>query len=269
MSARMGASDLMNQVRALAAPFGLERSVKIVPGALLEDRFLVSLHRSALGAAAAQALMQMGRALAVPAEFAGAIAAALADADIVHFGYEGGAGPATYKIYLEYASRVRRAQAQNAPDPVLVHLAYKWMPEAPGQRTVTRYTWVPCRSEAAISARLELLAPKDEAPRALRCGLALMSRAAARTDPGNLLLMEVEEPDNPRRSYDINVYRAELHLRDIADLVGAVATDFAVPQPQVHALLERSGALALGHLSGGRGRDGGEFVTIYYGVEAH
>jgi hypothetical protein len=81
--------------------------------------------------------------------------------------------------------------------------------------------------------------------------------------------MEVAEPDNPRRSYDINVYRAELHLGDIADLVGSVAADFAVPRPQVRALLERDGARDLGHLSGGRGRDGSEFVTIYYGVEAH
>jgi tryptophan halogenase len=265
----MSASDLIDLVRRLAAPYGIERSLKIVRGALLEDRFLVSLHRSALGDAAADKLLQMGRALDVPADFAGAIAAALADADIVHFGYEGGPQHATYKIYLEYASRVRRAQAQSAGEPVLVHLAYKWMPGVPGQCAVTHYTWVPCRNRAAIAERLAVLFPPGEAPWALRCGLDLLSRAAERTDPRNLFLMEVEEPGNARRSYDINVYQAELHLRDIADLVGAVTTDFAVPQPRVRALLERSGALVLGHLSGGRGRDGGEFVTIYYGVEAH
>ena len=265
----MSAADLMNLVRGLAAPFGLERSVKIVPGALLEDRFLVSLHRSAFGAAAADRLRQMGDVLGAPPGFADAIAAAQADADIIHFGYEGGPGPAIYKIYLEYASAVRRARAQNAPDPVLVHLAYKWTPGAAGQGTVTRYSWTPCGSEAAIAERIERLVPTGEAPRALRCGLDLLSRCAGRSEPRQLFLMAVEEPGNPRRSYDINVYQAELHLRDIADLVGAAATEFAVPQSRVRALLERSGALALGHLSGGRGRDGEEFVTIYYGVEAH
>jgi tryptophan halogenase len=264
----MNAADLIDLVRRLQAPYGLERSLKIVPGALLEDRFLVSLHRSAFGDAAADMLLQMARALDVPPDFTGSIAAALTDADIVHFGYEGGE-QATYKIYLEYASRVRRAQAQNAGEPVLVHLAYKWMPGVPGQRTVTHYTWLPCRSRPAIAERMAVLVPPGEAPRALRCGLDLLSRAAERTEPRNLFLMEVEEPGNPRRSYDINVYQAELHLRDIADLVGSVTTDFAVPQPRVRALLERSGALVLGHLSGGRGRDGGEFVTVYYGVEAH
>ncbi len=264
----MSASDLIDLVRALKAPYGLERSVKIVPGALMEDRFLVSLHRSALGAAAADRLLKMAQVLGLPQDFAGAIAAAQAEADVVHFGYEGGPRHAIYKIYLEYASRVRRAQAQNAGEPVLVHLAYKWMP-GEGQCAVTRYTWLPCRDRNGLAARLRTLVPAALAPRALRCGLDLLSRAAARTDPRHLFLMEVEEPGNPRRSYDINVYRAELHLRDIADLVDAVATDFAVPQPQARALLERSGALALGHLSGGRGRDGDEFVTVYYGVEAH
>jgi hypothetical protein len=128
---------------------------------------------------------------------------------------------------------------------------------------------LPCRDRNAIAARLQTLVPAAEAPRALRCGLGLLARAAARTDARHLFLMAVDEPGNPRRSYDINVYRAELHLRDIADLVGAAATELAVPQPQVRALLERSGALALGHLSAGRGRDGEEFVTVYYGVEAH
>jgi tryptophan halogenase len=269
MSAGMDAADLMNLVHALAAPYGLERSVKIVRGALLQDRFLVSLHRAALGTDAAGKLLKIGRALGLPPEFAGASAAALADADIVHFGYEGGTEPATYKIYLEYASRVRRAQAQNASDPVLVHLAYKWTPEAVGRRTVTRYTWLPCRSEAALAQKLRMLAPVAEAPLSLRCGLALMSRAAKRTDPANLFLMEVKEPDNPRRSYDLNLYRAEMQVHDIADLLGAVASELAVPPPQLQALLEGSGARALGHFAGGRGHDGREFVTVYYGVEAH
>ncbi len=265
----MSAPDLIDLVRRLKAPYGLERSLKIVPGALMEDRFLISLHRSALGEAAVDTLLQMGGALGAPADFAAAIAAAQADADIIHFGYEGGQQQPIYKIYLEYASRVRRAQAQNAPDPVLLHLAYKWMPDVPGQRTVTRYTWIPCRSRAALAERLATIVPAEEAPRALRCALELLSRSTARTDSRNLALLEVAEPDNPRRSYDLNVYRAQLHLHDIADLVASVAPDFAVPQPQVLALLDRSGALDLGHLSGGLGRDGREFVTIYYGVEAH
>ena len=62
----MSAQDLIDLVRELGAPYGLERSCKIVPGALVEDRCLISLHRAALGASAAERLAQMGRALGVP-----------------------------------------------------------------------------------------------------------------------------------------------------------------------------------------------------------
>jgi hypothetical protein len=265
----MTAADPVALVRALDAPFGLERSFKIVPGTLLEDRYLISLHRSALGETAADRLGQMASALGVPHAFGGEIVAGLADADIVHFGYERAGQYPIYKIYLEYASRVRRAQAQNAADPVLVYLAYKWTPDWPERRTLTRYTWLPCRTDAAIAERMRALVSPAEAPRALSCGLDLLARAARRTDPRKLFLMEVAEPDKPRRSYDLNVYRAGLHLDDIADLVEAMAADLAVPQPPIRALLERCGGLDLGHLSGGRGRDGREFVTVYYGVEAH
>ena len=263
----MTAPDLIGLVAALRAPYGLERSFKIMPRALIEDRFLISLHRSALGGA--ERLQQIAHAVGVPEAFDGAIAAALADADIVHFGYEGGEGHPIYKIYLEYASQVRRAQAQNAADPLLVYLAYKWVPQSPERRTITRYTWLPCRTGAAIAERLQKLVPAAQAPRALACGLDLLSRASGRTDARKLFLMEVAEADNQRRSYDLNVYRADLHLGDIADLLEPLAAEFAVPQPSIRALLERCGALELGHLSGGLGRDGREFVTVYYGVEAH
>jgi hypothetical protein len=45
--------------------------------------------------------------------------------------------------------------------------------------------------------------------------------------------------------------------------------DFAVPPSRAAVLSGAAEDLALGHLSAGIGRDGEEFVTIYYGVEAH
>jgi len=265
----MRAPDLVGLVKALGAPYGLERSFKITPGALDQDRFLLSLGRSALGAAAADELRHMARALGAPEAFDAEITEALADADIIHLGYEGGQSHPIYKIYLEYGSRVRRARAQNALDPVLVYLAYKWMPQLPERRTVTRYTWLPCRTEAAVAEQLRTLLPPREAPAALASGLNLLARASGRIDAGELFLMEVAEPDNPRRSYDLNVYKADLHLGDIADLLEVLAAELSVPQASIRALLDERGELDLGHLSGGRARDGQEFVTVYYGVEAH
>jgi hypothetical protein len=96
-----------------------------------------------------------------------------------------------------------------------------------------------------------------------------LSRIAQFADSGELLLMEVEEPGNPRRSCDLNLYDAGLRMKEIADLVDATLRDFAVPLGRAQALLGRIGDRALGHISAGLGRDGKEFVTFYFGVESH
>jgi hypothetical protein len=111
--------------------------------------------------------------------------------------------------------------------------------------------------------------PVNEAANARRCVFDLLARIAPFADSGELLLMEVEEPDNPRRSCDLNVYDAGLHMHDISDLVGAALSDFAVPSAQGRAVFDRVGDRTLGHLSAGVGRNGQEFVTLYFGVEAH
>ena len=265
----MPSDDLIRLVEKLRAPYGLERSVKIMPGIIAEDRYLISIGRAALGHAPADRLVQMGRELHIPASFADALPAALERADIVHFGYEAGFGHDVYKIYLEYASQARKALAMPSRNPVLVHLAYKWAPLRPDSHAVTRYTWVPCRTRAEIEAKLRDLVPANEAPGALRCALGLVSRIAVFADSGELLLMEVEEPGNSRRSCDLNVYDAGLRMRQIADLLEAVVKDFAVPKARAHLVFDRAGDRALGHLAAGVGRDGREFVTVYFGVEAH
>jgi tryptophan 7-halogenase len=265
----MAVADLIRLVETLRAPYGLERSVKITRGTLADDRCLISLGRAAFGSAPADRLAQIGGSLGMPEIFVRALASSLEGADVVHLGYEAAAGRDIYKIYCEYAASVRRAMAAHGGDPVLVHLAYKWTPQRADNAAVTRYTWVPCRSRGELETKLADLVPADEAPRASRCTLALVSRIAAFADSGELLLMEVEEPGNPRRSCDLNVYDAALRVGEVADLIDAVTADFAVPPARTHAVFGHAAGRMLGHLSAGVGRDGQEFVTFYFGVEAH
>jgi tryptophan 7-halogenase len=265
----MPAADLIRLVERLGAPYGLERSVKVAPGVLFDDRCLISVHRSALGNAPVDRLAVIGRELSIPPDFANALASSMESADVVHFGHEGGPGVEVRKIYFEYASQARRAMAAGSRDPVLVHLAYKWTPDRPESRAVTRYTLTPCRTRGEVESRLHALMPASEAPRALRCTLGLLSQVAGLADSGRLFLMEVEEAGNPRRSCDLNVYDAELRLGGIADLIAATISDFAAPPAQAQALFGGASNQALGHLSAGVGRGGEEFVTLYYGVESH
>jgi hypothetical protein len=82
----MPAANLISMVESLGAPYGLERSVKIVPGRVTDDRCLISVGRGALGKAPLERLLQIGQELGMPTGFVDALPAALDRADIVHFG---------------------------------------------------------------------------------------------------------------------------------------------------------------------------------------
>ena len=265
----MPAQQLVRLVRELGAPFGLERSLKITRGALDRDRFLLSVGRAAFGHNAEFRLLEMCRALNIPQDFADRFASSLEGADIIHFGYENSAGRAIYKIYFEYASAVRRAMKTAHAAPTLVHLAYKWASDEPENRAVTRYTWIPCPTGEDLQRKLHSLLPAAETPNASRCMTGVLSKVAALIDLRELLLMEVEEPGYPRRSCDLNVYDAEMRVHQIADLVEAAAAGLSAPAAEINAVLNNAANKVLGHFSAGLGRGGREFVTIYFGVEAH
>jgi tryptophan halogenase len=250
-------AELIRHVAGLGAPFGLERSVKITPGAVHAERRLMSVHLSSLGPDPLARVAAIGAAFALPRQID--LAPALAGADIVHFGYERGAEGDVFKLYFEYAKRTRAAIA--AGKPVLVHRAIKWERARPDRHAWTRYAWPGCRGRPAVEATLARLAAAGS--RAHAHTLALLARAK----DADTLLLEVDEAENPRRSWDVNIYDAELKLGDALDLVMAAVRDFGCG-PQAEAAFAPRREAVLGHVSGGMGRDGREFLTFYFGVEA-
>lgn len=270
----MPAADLIRLVKGFGHPFGLERSIKISREGLDNDRYLLSVGRPAFGEPPQDKLLQAARTLRVPDAFLEGLKTSVRDADVIHFGYEGANGRSIYKIYCEYASSVRGVMA-NAKvagakaAPTLVHLAYKWSPDDPNSRAITRYTWIPCQTGDELEKRLRLLLPQDRAPNAHKCIYSLLARIFASADPTDVMLMEVEEPDNPRRSCDLNVYDAQMRVHQVVDLVRAVAAGLSVPQREVEMAFANTANRMLGHLSAGVDRRGEEFLTVYFGVEAH
>ena len=135
---------------------------------------------------------------------------------------------------------------------MLVHLAYKWTPGRPDSGAVTRYTWSPCRTLAEAEARMRCAdAGVIRAARASLLRSACFPASRPSPTQAELLLMEVEEADNPRRSCDLNVYDAALTVGDVADLIDATARDFAVSAARVQRAFGAAEQSALGHLSAG------------------
>ena len=263
------ACDPLALVKGFGAPHGIERSIKFMPGRVLDERYLVTLHRHALGAAPTERLTEMGCALAMPKAALDALPEAFEGADVVHLGREREGAEIILKIYFEYVAATRAAMNARTPAPTLVHRAFKWVPGPAGVFHVTSYSWCPCRTYAEIEAHLDDPVLGEAVAPAIRCARAALSRLERKTGAGELFVMSVEEFGNPRRSLDINLYRAGLRVKAVADLLETAALDLGSPAPETRASLARCEDLALGHLSLGVARRGAPFLTLYFGVEAH
>ena len=101
----------------------------------------------------------------------------------------------------------------------------------------------------------------------LETAKAILDLASARIPHHDILYLEVSEEDNPRRSFDINVYRAGLQVGELYPILLKAWQHYSIPAERWHDLYGRVASKAFGHLSGGIDRGGKDFLTVYYGVE--
>jgi tryptophan halogenase len=273
MTVRVGAANgvtLRSRVAALAVPYGLERSCKLNADGIFGNRFLLSVHRKALGPEPLRQIQDIMQPLGLPAGLVRDMEQQLHGADIVHFGYEATAGDELCKLYFEYAGDVRNAMRRASSDAsaVLVHRAWKWRLSPAGGYAATDYVWRrPRPNESLMAALAHLCEPagvKHPAAQAVRSALRAVPRATA----DDLMLLEVKEEGSARRSFDLNFYPANLPVLAVMPAVEQLGAEFRIPASEIALALAPASGLSLGHIAGGFGRDGAPFATIYFGVEA-
>jgi hypothetical protein len=236
---------------------GLEYSFKLSSGSLLADRYLAGIHKSDIAPAR---LFELCETAGMPERYRAQFRKDAEDANAFHFGFEGQDTGGIYKVYIEYAHRLR----PGATEPVLLHLAYKWDVNCgdrtdPSIATIARYVCHPGLDAAAIAGRLA---------RACDTTLAepletLVHLAAGRTaEP--LMYLEVSEEGNPRASFDLNLHAAGICIGEIGVLLAQARRHYAIASAVFDPLLEQVSARTLGHLSGGTSRAGRDFLTVYY-----
>ncbi|GAA2813751.1 hypothetical protein EDC40_10787 [Aminobacter aminovorans] len=258
---------LLSMIELLDVPFGLERSIKLGQNFINEDRFLAILHKSSLGTNPEARLAWFAGKLGMPDDMLAILVARLADADIVQFGYEGGAA-GVYKVYLEFpadVSAARLAATGNAPSDVLVHLAVKWQARLPHDAATTRYVWpADARGIAAINVRLAM--PGFGGLPSAVAARAIVERARRRCEDDQIFFLEVSEQGSVRRSFDVNLYAAGLAVHEVEATLRTLARAYDLENQELERLLVRLESATLGHISGGLGRNGQDFATLYFGV---
>ena len=259
------ARPLLGLVRALGVGFGFEKSFKMGPGGLRDDRLILGVRTRLAGAAA---LLDVCRSIDMPPEYLAQFESRLAEANTAGFGFEGDEHGGVYKAYLEFWEPLWQ-RVQREPDdtsPALLFLGFKWGVRDAARRALARYTCHPLLPVPAIRRRLDALYEAQPGSPSLHAAREILALAAARVGGDSFVYVEAEEEGNPRRSFDLNFYKARLRVADLRPALRGLGERYAIAS-SFEDVMRQAGDRPFGHLSGGVGRDGDDFLTVYYEIE--
>ena len=264
----MAATDLRSRWMAAitrpGAPYGREDSLKLEPSGVVTGRVLVGFHTAAMPQ---HTMLAVCRELQMPPGYEPMLREAHPRASAVLFGIEPRQDGGTVKAYLEFWDDVRRqVRATRSRAPRLLHLGVKWDPGHPQRHGLTRYVCHPLLSPAEAMGRMaQLTAGCDR--RLAAAGTGLVGMAMRRAPQETFLYVEAVDGVGPRRSYDINLYKARLQMSDALPWALSAAEGLGVGRAQVEAALGAHAMRTLGHISAGQARSGQAFMTWYYEIE--
>lgn len=259
-------SLLLDRIAALGVPYQYERSFRLSAGSLLANRFLISMNRVDLGDTGLERTLEIGSALGMPVAVQDAVREQFNRAHCLHFGFEAGAETLLCKLYLErQVPGDEVARAVSEANSIELHLAFKW-DISTGSHVVTHYNWFPALAQSGIEAHLRDLYGKRTDSEAAQIASEILNIAAAHAS--ELQFLEVREPSNGRHSFDLNLYNANLQMRDILPQLLRMRDHYGIRPGQFQALIDQIKTRQLGHLAGGSHRDGSDFFNLYYGASS-
>jgi hypothetical protein len=245
------------RLASLGVRYGREDSFKLGPGRVIGSRVLVGIETASMDAARALALASE---LGMPEVCLQVLLPHLAEANAVFFGFE----EQGCKVYLEFWDKVRReTRRTGSPAPQLLHLGVKWDPARPGHHEVARYDCHPMLGLRHILRRMAHCYGDGAAPERCELTQAIVRAAAQRKPDASMLYLEVSEQGNARASFDINLYKSAMLVRDAAAQLRQAGALFELAPALIEEQLQKLGPCPLGHLSSGMDRHGQPFLSVY------
>ncbi len=268
-SRRRKAQDVFQLIKTLHVSTGYERSFKMLHGSLLADRFLLGIKKKVIDIKAEERLADICRKMGMPANLLETFSQALFEADYVHFGFEDDGRSCIYKVYLEFFDRIQE-KLNFVPGKTagaqLLHVGFKWDPFKEQRQAVTHYTWHPWITGGQIVDRVAAIADPGRYPHLFESARSLVNMATARMPHEDILYLEVTEAGNPRKSFDINVYRGGLLVTELYPILARLGQHYRIAYPQFRELYGQVRDQRFGHFSGGIDRQGQDFCTFYHGA---
>jgi hypothetical protein len=260
---------LLDLVAGLGVETALEHSFKVSKGQLSENRFLLGINRVGREDPLDEKVKQVCRELDMPPAFFKAFTNRLPDANYYYFGFEEDGSRSLYKAYLEFRDRAEEkiSKAAAAPGPLLLHLGFKWDTSDRNRKALTRYEWHHSIEFRDMLGRLPAMLPRRPGHDPLAVAEAIIGLASERVEPRNVQYLETAEKGNPRKSFDINLYKSGVRMEEIKPFLMRLAEYYDLDHQEFAIFCDQIASKRFGHLAGGTDREGRDFVTVYYGVE--
>jgi len=260
---------VLQLVENLNIRFGFEQSFKIFEKALLASRFLLGLEKKRIREEHHERIVDICRRMDMPENLLHAYRGRLPDSSYLYFGFEESERACLYKAYLEFYDKFKTTMETQPRrfDSFLMHLGFKWDALDNSRQALTRYTWYPFLPMEVMLKRLSNLLDPHKFGTLFEIAKGLVEIASRTVPFYNIFYMEVDEENNPRKSFDINMYRAKLPLSKLQPWLSRMFRHYGIPSEEFHALYDGVQDKTFGHIAGGIDREGRDFLTVYYGLE--
>jgi hypothetical protein len=262
---------LFQLVKSLDLEVGYERSFKVSEKTLLENRFLLGFSKSSIKQNPHERILDICEGMEMPDAFIEDFSEKLSEANYVHFGFEENERTCIYKVYLEFYDKIQEEikNQANESEQFLLHLGFKWDVSDNTKHALTRYTWYRSLAVEDILVRLADILDPQKYRKPFEIAKGILDTGSSKIPHHDILYLEVSEENNPRRSFDINMYRAALELRELHPFLWEMCQHYSISSETFQAIYDQVKTKIFGHLSGGIDREGKDFLTVYYGVEGY
>jgi len=260
---------LLQLINDLNVKYKFERSFKMLQKTLLGNRFLLIIEKDDIRQDLHENIFDICKKIHMPEEFFQAFNANYPDAGCVDFGFEENERTPVYKIYLDFGAKWIKGiyTRPNKSQPLLLFLGFKWDALDNTKCYLTEYTWYPSLPFEGIYEKLGNIFESGKYSKPFQIANDFLDIVSRRISHEDIHYLEVTEKDNPRRSFDINIYKAGLRLKEIYPLLLRIYQHYSIPENKFHAFYNEIRTKIFGHFSGGLSREEKDFLTLYFGVE--
>ena len=257
------ANLILNLIDNLKIEYGCEGSFKMLQKQMLWNRFLVGIVNSEQ-----ETFFSICKQMGMPDKYFKYFQENISEANMILFGFEENEKGCIYKVYLEFWDKLKHeiSRKVNKTDPFLLYLGFKWNPLDSNAGSIARYTCYPLISVKTILKKISCIYDNYQDKVSFEIAKEIINISADKITNDSFVYLEVSEDNNSRFSFDINLYKAQLHLKDISRFLFQMCQYYSIDQETFNFLYKQVYTKKLGHLSGGINREGNDFLTTYYEI---